>query len=103
MACPICDYTMDFVPNGGFDSLYWCPRCGTQKLGMVPIGDTSNINPVKVPTLVVQCRTLLDQYKKDVRITELLRLFSITESVTKESEQCQDLTPTQRPSSAKQT
>ena len=30
MACPTCDHTMQSL-NGGPNSWFWCPRCGTIK------------------------------------------------------------------------
>lgn len=47
MSCPTCDHTMqNLVPQ-----VFWCPRCGTVKMG----------DNECFPSLVGKCRTFSDQ------------------------------------------
>jgi len=83
MVCQICDHAVKKVGVMADEytdvELFWCPRCGALRANTIAELKES-------PMLVGQCRTLLEQYKSDDRIIELMRVFSITESVTKEQE-----------------
>jgi len=59
MSCPTCDHTMVSVglSRNGYDTVYWCPRCGTVKDAGVAC------EPVLVTRCIKYAGTLKDEKK----------------------------------------
>ena len=64
MACPTCDHTMQCVAamGGGYDNLFWCPRCGTIKFGQKGVPEV----PIRYKELVKAANTTVRCYEKFV-------------------------------------
>ncbi|QEG31600.1 hypothetical protein GobsT_64220 [Gemmata obscuriglobus] len=89
MSCPTCAHTMQTV----VEAVFWCPRCGSLRLG--PVGAAGTVD-LGAPALVTRCRSLVARVCEDVgrfsgaaQLVDTLHRCGVIESINAPEERPQ--------------